>query len=83
MAIGLLHAFASSHIQVPQDIRLVGYDDIEMAAELVTPLTTIRQPIGQLGAIAVHLVIDQIDRAPTGEAPHVVLQPELVIRATT
>jgi DNA-binding LacI/PurR family transcriptional regulator len=37
---GFLHAFASSHIQVPQDIRLVGYDDIDMAAEMVTVLST-------------------------------------------
>jgi LacI family transcriptional regulator len=83
VAIGLLHAFASSHIQVPQDVRLVGYDDIDMAAELVTPLSTIRQPVRQLGATAVQILIDQINRAPAGEAPHLVLQPELVIRATT
>jgi DNA-binding LacI/PurR family transcriptional regulator len=53
-----------------------------MAAEIVTLLSTIRQPVGQLGASAVRLVIDQIARDPTGEVPDVVLQPESVIRAT-
>jgi LacI family transcriptional regulator len=83
VAIGLLHALTSSGIQVPRDIRLVGYDDIDMAAQLVTPLSTIRQPVKQLGATAVRLVIDQIDRPATGEAPHLMLQPKLVIRSTT
>jgi LacI family transcriptional regulator len=83
VAIGVLHALTSSRIQVPRDIRLMGYDDIDMAAELITPLSTIRQPVEQLGATAVRLVIDQIDHPPTGEAPHVLLQPELVTRATT
>jgi len=83
VAIGLLHALTSSRIQVPRDIRLVGYDDIDMAAQLVTPLSTIRQPVKQLGATAVRLVIDQIDRPTTGEAPHLMLQPKLVIRSTT
>jgi len=65
---GLLHAFASSHIQVPQDIRLVGYD-IDMAAELVTPFSTICQPVGQLGP-ARCAARNRSDRpGPTGEAP--------------
>jgi DNA-binding LacI/PurR family transcriptional regulator/signal transduction histidine kinase len=83
VAIGLLHALANAGLQVPRDIRLVGYDDIDMAAELVTPLSTIRQPIEQLGTTAVRLLIEQIDGTTSGEAPHVVLQPELVVRATT
>lgn len=83
VAIGLLHAFTSSRLQVPGDIRLVGYDDIDMAAQLVTPLSTVRQPVWQLGATAVQLVVDQIDRPAREAAPHVVLQPELVIRSTT
>jgi len=83
VAIGLLHALTSSRIQVPRDLRLVGYDDIDMAAQLVTPLSTIGQPVKQLGATAVRLVIDQIDRPATGEATHLMLQPKLVIRSTT
>jgi len=83
VAIGLLHALTNAGLQVPRDIRLVGYDDIDMAAELVTPLSTIRQPIEQLGTTAVRLLIEQIDGTTSGEAPHVVLQPELIVRATT
>lgn len=83
VAIGLLHALANAGLRIPQDIRLVGYDDINMAAELVTPLSTIRQPIYQLGKTAVQLVIEQIGGTIIGAAPHAVLQPELVARATT
>jgi LacI family transcriptional regulator len=83
VAIGLLHALTNAGLRVPRDIRLVGYDDIAMAAELATPLSTIRQPIPQLGTAAVRLVIEQIDGTTSGEVPHVVLQPELVVRATT
>jgi LacI family transcriptional regulator len=83
VAIGLLHALTNAGLHVPQDIRLVGYDDIDMAAELVTPLSTVRQPIQQLGTTAVRLLIEQIDGTRSGEAPHVVLQPELIVRATT
>jgi LacI family transcriptional regulator len=83
VAIGLLHALTNAGLHVPRDIRLVGYDDVVIAAELVTPLSTIRQPIEQLGTTAVRLLIEQIDGTTSGEAPHVVLQPELVVRATT
>jgi LacI family transcriptional regulator len=54
-----------------------------MAAELATPLSTIRQPVEQLGTTAVRLVIEQIDGTASGETPHVALQPELIVRATT
>lgn len=83
LAIGLLHALTNAGLQVPRDIRLVGYDDIDMAAELAAPLSTVRQPIEQLGTTAVRLVIEQIDGPRSGEAPHVVLQPELIVRSTT
>jgi LacI family transcriptional regulator len=83
VAIGLMHALTNAGLRVPRDIRLMGYDDIDMAAELATPLSTIRQPTQQLGTTAVHLVIEQIDGTTSGETPHVVLQPELVVRATT
>ena len=83
VAIGLLHALTNAGLQVPRDIRLVGYDDIAMAVELVTPLSTVRQPINQLGTTAVRLLIEQIEGATSGAAPHVVLPPELVVRATT
>jgi LacI family transcriptional regulator len=83
VAIGLLHALSSAGVRVPQDIRVMGYDDIDMAAELATPLSTIRQPVEQLGMTAVRLVIEQIDGTASGATPHVALQPELIIRATT
>ena len=83
VAIGLLHSLTNKGLNIPHDIRLVGYDDIDIAAELATPLSTIRQPIQQLGSTAVRLVIEQIEGTSSGEAPHIELQPELVVRATT
>jgi LacI family transcriptional regulator len=53
VAIGLLHALTNACLHIPRDIRLIGYDDIDMARELATPLSTVRQPIQQLGKTAV------------------------------
>lgn len=64
----VLHAFASSHIQVPQDIRLVGYD-IDMAAELVTPFSTYVNRSDSSARPAVRLVIDQIAQDPLARHP--------------
>jgi LacI family transcriptional regulator, galactose operon repressor len=96
VAIGLLHAFATAGLNVPRDCRIVGYDDIALAAELATPLSTVRQPVTELGIAAVDLLLESIgspraaaarerDQAPgvPGDVPHVVLHPEFVTRATT
>jgi DNA-binding LacI/PurR family transcriptional regulator len=71
---------------VPEDIALVGFDDIPLAAAVEPPLTTVYQPIGQLGFLAATTLIDLLETASfeTGGngARRIVLPTELVVRAS-
>lgn len=81
VAVGALQACAELAIQVPQDVAVVGYDDIPLAA-LVTPaLTTCRVPRYRLGTESVRLLLSQIDGCPE-DCAEIELQPELVLRAS-
>lgn len=82
VAIGVLQALATSGIRVPEDIALIGYDDIPFARAAVVPLSSIHQPAAQLGASAMHILIEEATNP--GLAPrHVVFQPELITRQST
>jgi LacI family transcriptional regulator len=81
MAIGALRALREAGLRVPEDVALMGFDDIPQAAHTDPPLTTVRQPIHRLGATAVDTLIDLIERPEAG--PHrIVLPTDLVIRST-
>jgi LacI family transcriptional regulator len=85
MAIGALKAIRAAGLKVPEDIALVGFDDIPLAATAEPPLTTVHQPIDRLGFLAASTLIDllQRDRAKDdGGAQHIVLPTELVVRAS-
>lgn len=83
LAFGAYRALAAAGLTVPDDVALVGYDDIEFARDWVVPLTSIRQPIDELGHIAAQLLLEH----SAGDASHVhrrvVLEPELVVRLST
>lgn len=82
MALGALNAIRGSGLHVPEDISVVGYDDIAMAAHANPPLTTIAQPKAALGRLAVQL----IRRLMNGQ-PHpggsILLESPLIVRAST
>ncbi|MBB5808914.1 LacI family transcriptional regulator [Saccharothrix ecbatanensis] len=78
VALGVLRCLRKRGIKVPDDIAVVGYDDVSFAAELSTPLTTVRQPTYQLGYTAAALLLADADGATDHQ--RVVLQPELVVR---
>lgn len=84
LSIGVLQALAlTARFRLPDDIALVGYDDIDFARSAVVPLTSIRQPTRAIGETAVDLLIEAADD-PQGHMPrHVLFQPELVVRAST
>lgn len=68
MAAGALQAAHETGVAVPDDLAIVGFDDVPMASFVNPPLTTIRQPIYELGTIAVRLLIEQLsgqERRPT------------------
>ena len=82
MAIGALRAAFESGVRVPQDISLVGFDDIRMASYTTPTLTTVRQPLEALSHKAVELldcmVKNKTPGAQTGQ--HISLAPELIVR---
>jgi DNA-binding LacI/PurR family transcriptional regulator len=84
LAVGLLQAFAMfSTVRVPEDIALIGYDDIDFAAAAVVPLSSIRQPAQLIGHTAVDLLLRSIDDPDGTYERNVRFQPELVIRQST
>jgi LacI family transcriptional regulator len=82
VAIGALQAARERGLRVPEDLSVVGFDDVE-AAEIVTPaLTTIRQPLAEMGRMAVSL-LERLLEGQRIEALHVELRTQLVVRAST
>lgn len=80
VAVGLLQALVmGSRLRVPDDIALVGYDDIDFASATVVPLTSVRQPSRTIGATAVRMLLEEL-ADPALEPRQVVFQPELVVR---
>ena len=81
MAIGVLRAFAASGVRVPQDVAVVGFDDIALGSLYDPSLTTVHQPMRMLGERACALLLDRI--ADPGLSPAAELLPtELVLRAS-
>lgn len=82
VALGLLQQCVELGIAVPEDLALVGYDDIEFAAAAAVPLTSVRQPRRDLGRAAARLLLDEATN-PEHEHEQVLFTPELVARAST
>ncbi|MEH0109157.1 LacI family DNA-binding transcriptional regulator [Tersicoccus sp. MR15.9] len=81
IALGVLQGVAiNGGIRVPEDLAIVGYDDIDFAAAAAVPITSIRQPRERMGALALELLLEQLDGK---ESRQIVLQPELVVRASS
>ncbi len=71
-------------VRVPDDIALIGYDDIDFARSAVVPLSSIRQPTSRIGVTAVDLLMSAADDPAERHVPsNLVFQPELVARAST
>lgn len=84
LSLGVLQAFTmSGGIRVPQDIALIGYDDIDFATAAVVPLSSIRQPSALIGSTAVELLLREASEGDGFEREQIVFQPELVVRAST
>ena len=83
MAVGALKALREAGLRVPDDIALVGFDDLRIAAAVEPALTTVRQPIERLGSMAVDLLLDLIANSPNGQSPvRMILPTQLVVRAS-
>ncbi len=80
LALGLLQEMTRQGIAVPDEIAIVGYDDIGFAAAAAVPLSSVRQPREQLGRAAVELLLDEVENKDRHTHRQVVFQPDLVVR---
>ncbi len=81
MAVSALKALIENKIKVPQDVSLMGMDDLEIARMVTPSLTTITQPFREMSRTAVEIIFEQ--RAHPGPVQKIVLEPNLVIRDST
>ncbi|WOF24238.1 LacI family DNA-binding transcriptional regulator [Microbacterium betulae] len=82
-AIRTIEVAAGRGLRVPHDLSVVGFDDIPGAASHEPPLTTIRQPLHEMGATAVRLLLRKLDDEDDAPAEHVRLPASLVVRGST
>lgn len=79
IAVGCMSYLRSIKLRVPEDVSVIGFDDINLAAAVTPSLTTVRQPITEIGKKAAELLINIIENAPVDEK-NVILPSELIIR---
>ena len=82
-AMGAIRALRQAGLRVPQDVSVVGFDDIESAAYQNPALTTVRQPLRKMGRIAAETLLRRINRSRPDSTGETMVEPELVIRDTT
>ena len=83
MAFGAIRAFQEAGLNVPEDIALVSYDDVQAASNCQPSLTTIRQPVPKMGSTAAQLLIDQLENGDNPRPQRITLPTELIIRETS
>jgi len=84
IALGVLQEMTRNHIRVPEEMSIVGYDDIEFAAAAAVPLTSVRQPRQELGRTAARLLLEEAaDNHRTHQHRQVIFEPEFVVRQST
>jgi LacI family transcriptional regulator len=81
-AIGAIRAIHEADLRVPQDISIVGFDDIESAAYSYPSLTTVRQPLEKMGEIAAKTLLGRIENSEP-YVPEIAITPELIVRKST
>jgi DNA-binding LacI/PurR family transcriptional regulator len=81
MALGVIRALAERGLRVPEDVSIIGFDDVPEAGYYRPPLTTVRQDFGEVGRQALSTLVDRMSGAiPAG--PRVRVAPELIVRAS-
>ncbi|KNC90862.1 ribose operon transcriptional repressor RbsR [Trabulsiella odontotermitis] len=81
MAVGAYQALYQAGLRIPQDMAVIGYDDIELARYMTPPLTTVHQPKDELGELAIDVLIHRMAQ-PEQKQQRVQLTPELVVRGS-
>jgi LacI family transcriptional regulator len=83
IALGVLQEMTRHRIRVPEEIAIVGYDDIDFAAAAAVPLTSVRQPRQQLGRTAARMLLAEAASADAHQHQQVIFEPELIVRQST
>jgi LacI family transcriptional regulator len=83
-AIGAIQALRNAGKRVPEDVSVVGFDDIQSAAFQNPGLTTVRQPLRQMGVVAAETLLQRITAPLQNNYPReIVVRPELIVRQST
>src|SRR5271156_1016066 len=82
-SIGFIRALHDVGLRVPRDVSVVGFDDIKEAAFQTPSLTTIRQPLHQMGELGVRLLLQRLQPSDAKAPPLVAVAPELIVREST
>ena len=83
-AIGLMSQLTRADIRVPEDVSIVGFDDLDLASYVRPSLTTVHQPVQEIGAEALSLALSLLhDETERADHQHVILEPGLVVREST
>src|SRR3984893_9147279 len=81
-ALGAMRAFQEAGLRTPEDVSVIGFDDISIASFSIPPLTTVRQPLLKMGGMAAQILLDRIEER--GEfTEEVAIVPELIVRRST
>lgn len=84
IAFGALHVLGGAGLRCPEQVSLVGFNDLPMVDKLCPPLTTVRLPLREMGALAARTLLGQIEHGlPDGRAPRSLLDVELMVRGST
>jgi LacI family transcriptional regulator len=82
MALGVLHAVRAHHLRVPEDISVIGFDNIPQSAMVYPSLTTVQQPLEKMGRAATQILLD-ILKNPEKDVGRIELPTELIVRNST
>ncbi|MGA0567966.1 LacI family DNA-binding transcriptional regulator [Rathayibacter sp. KR2-224] len=83
VSIGALQAAIAAGRRPPEDLAIIGYDDIDFAAAATVPLSSMRQPAALIGHTALELLLGEAEQGEGFEPKQIVYQPELVVRQST
>jgi LacI family transcriptional regulator len=82
-AIGAIRALKDAGLSVPGDVSVVGFDDIQSAAYSTPSLTTVRQPLAEMGQRGAQVLLERIGKNGTEHPSEIVMAPELVVRESS
>jgi LacI family transcriptional regulator len=83
VSLGVLQVMIRHGVRVPDDMAIVGFDDIEFASAAAIPLSSVRQPRRLMGRVATDLLLEETSRDPEHVHRRIIMQPELVVRQST